>query len=899
MDMCRFSGPDDVEYRKVAAALQRMTAASPRSPNVSPFLTKEHRQQLRDSLGFDQIDARHMTIKRAHRKTCKWLKTKNEYLDWLNPGKIPEHHGFLWVKGNPGTGKSTLMKFAFDQAQRTMTDKIILSFFFNARGEELEQSTTGMYRSLLLQLLQRLPGLEAIFDSVPLTAWPRGGQIQWSVELLKDLFERAVQNLGRSWVVCFIDALDECNYDQVRDMVSFFERIGELAILSNIQFQVCFSSRHYPYITIAHGLELVLEGQEGHAQDIANYIDSDLKIGHSKDAEEIRAELQAKASGVFMWVVLVVDILNKEHDRGRIHALRKRLREIPAGLHDLFRDILTRDDRDRDELILCLQWVLFAESPLRPEELYFALLAGTDPESLGPWNQELATLAIIQRFIVDSSKGLAETTKSKKTPVVQFIHESVRDFLLKDNGLREIWPDLGDRFKGQSHEKLKECCLKYIRADLVGHPRLSEQLPKASSKDAVDLRGQTQKDFPFLKYAVRGVLYHANEAESEGIVQNGFLKSFPLQEWIYLHNLLEIYEARYHTPKANLLHQAAKNGHLAVAKLLVEAGADKEAQDNSGRTPLYWAAWNGHWEIAKLLIEAGADKEAKDSCGWTPLYRAAASGHSAVAKVLVEADIDKEVKDNGGRTPLHWAARNDHWEIVKMLVEAGADKEAKDDSGQMPLHRAAWNGRWESVKILVEAKADKEAKDNAGWTPLYQAAASGYSDVAKVLIEAGAKKEVKDNGGRTSLYWAARNDHSDVAKVLVEAGVDKEAKDVSGWTPLHWAAADSHWDVVKLLVEAGADKEAKDDSGQTPLHRAAGNSHLAVSKLLIEAGADKEAKDDSGQTPLFWAAWNGHWEIAKLLIEAGADKEAKDDSGQTPLHRAARNGHSAVARLFR
>lgn len=69
----------------------------------------------------------------------------------------------------------------------------------------------------------------------------------------------------------------------------------------------------------------MLEGQEGHSQDITNYLESELEIGKSKIAQQIRRELQEKALGVFMWVVLVVGILNKEHDRGRVHALRRRL----------------------------------------------------------------------------------------------------------------------------------------------------------------------------------------------------------------------------------------------------------------------------------------------------------------------------------------------------------------------------------------------------------------------------------------------------------------------------------------------------------------------------------------------------------------------------------------------
>lgn len=248
-------------------------------------LSKEQRQTLLDSLRFDQIDARQMTIKNAHSKTCKWLLHKSEYHDWLDGTKLSEHHGFLWVKGKPGTGKSTLMKFALAHARKTMKDRIVISFFFNARGEDIEKSTIGTYRSLLLQLLERLPALQSVFDSLGLSTSSASTDHRWSTESLKMLLEHAIQSLGESQVVCFIDALDECEETQIRDMISFFERVGELAASSGIRFQVCFSSRHYPHITIRKGLDLVLEGQEGHTQDITNYLETELKIGKSNVAQ--------------------------------------------------------------------------------------------------------------------------------------------------------------------------------------------------------------------------------------------------------------------------------------------------------------------------------------------------------------------------------------------------------------------------------------------------------------------------------------------------------------------------------------------------------------------------------------------------------------------------------------
>jgi GTP1/Obg family GTP-binding protein len=124
MDMCRFSGLDDMEYGKVVAALNRVQEATAKlSPTgVRSILNADERRSYLDSLRFDQIDTRHATIKTAHAKTCKWLLSKSEYQDWRDINKISEHHGLLWIKGKPGVGKSTIMKFACAVAKKIMRD---------------------------------------------------------------------------------------------------------------------------------------------------------------------------------------------------------------------------------------------------------------------------------------------------------------------------------------------------------------------------------------------------------------------------------------------------------------------------------------------------------------------------------------------------------------------------------------------------------------------------------------------------------------------------------------------------------------------------------------------------------------------------------------------------------
>ena len=557
MDMCRFTGPDDVEYKKVVAALHRMTQAISKQPREEQKLglNAEQRRLLLESLRFDQIDSRQMTIRKAHAKTCKWLLRNEKYLDWLNPSNLYEHHGFLWIKGKPGAGKSTLLKFLLANSRKSMKDSIVISFFFNARGEQLEKSTLGTYQSLLLQLLERIPTLEPDFDSLDLSIKGNFANYQWSVESIKALFKEAILGLGNTSVLCIIDALDECDEREIREMTSFFEHIGDLAVSEDINLRVCFSSRHYPHISMQRGLDLVLEGQEGHTQDITSYIESELKIGHSKVAKQIRIDLQEKASGVFLWVVLVVEILNKEHDSGRIHALRRRLQEIPGDLHELFRDVLKRDSRNRDDLILCLQWVLFAKHPLTPEELYYAIRSGENPQHLSSWDLEVS-ITDMKRFILDASKGLTEVTTSKN-PKCQFIHESVKDFLLKEHGLATIGPDLGSDFQGQSHERLKQCCINYM--NVSGAPYLGLDLPKASSEEATTLRKSANEANPFMEYAVHQVLFHADVAQGFNIAQGEFMQSLKLSDWIQLNNLLEKHQNRRYTPNASLRYIIAEH----------------------------------------------------------------------------------------------------------------------------------------------------------------------------------------------------------------------------------------------------------------------------------------------------------------------------------------------------
>jgi hypothetical protein len=210
-----------------------------------------------------------------------------------------------------------------------------------------------------------------------------------------------------------IDALDECREADVQEVVGFLEEVSKCALKANVTLSICLSSRHYPTIRIRKNLNLVVEEIKEHDSDIARYVHNKLE----EQDKDIEAEVLRKAGGVFMWVVLVVAILNRAYDEGKVEAMQQKLNELPGGLEKVFQTLLDEDNSKKHETICLLQWVLFTKRALRLEELYFGMMAGTQPETLLPWDRLKVTSEIMQRRITSSSRGLIEIRKGEDSTV--------------------------------------------------------------------------------------------------------------------------------------------------------------------------------------------------------------------------------------------------------------------------------------------------------------------------------------------------------------------------------------------------------------------------------------------------------------------------------------------------
>ncbi|KAJ2985713.1 hypothetical protein NUW58_g5388 [Xylaria curta] len=900
VDMCRFTGADDPEFHKASSALLRAQERLAqeqlaqeklaRERLVNSVLSSEQRDKLLKKLNFHGIDARYMTLKKAQRK--------------------------------PGTGKSVSMKYLHDNSLSPENGRLVLKFFFNARGQKLEHSVEGLYRSLLWQLIRALPvsslksyALNQLSTLDNVTPWP--------VEALKEAFSSSLMSAACHEVYCFIDALDESAEEEIRDMIRFFEDIGEKVADGQLNIRVCFSSRHYPHITIHRGLQLILEDEDEHSSDIRDYIHSQLRIDHGR--QEIEDEIFDRSSRIFLWAVLVIDILNRENDKGGDVSVRKRLQQIPRGLHDLFQDILTRDNDNMEEMILCIQCILFAKRPLRPEELYFAVQIGSDAEASTVWDKTSVPMKRINMFNLNASKGLAEVTK--ENPTVQFIHESVRDYLLRDGGLgkllhsQQLQMNLSE---AATHDTLKNICLRQI---LDG--RLAQRLAENRSNRA---------DMPFLQYAVAYILCHADSAQSQGSEQSDFLlKEFPRETWVKLDNQFQKHKIWHHKNEVSLLYLLAEQNLASLIHIHPRRHEGLLELNKAERfpSPILVAAISGNNEaVSALIFEAAAgvlaadrpqdlNKVEKDllkiprleselsnqknnpfyllslicSVGsvtlldalWdqivtvktTPLIHKHINGiyrlHISATQILVAANVDRTNTLDNIRRPTSF-------DIDMCLIQRGAQVDTITFDGRTALMKAVEADALETVEFLLGKSANPNISGRYEYGAVPCLYLANSSTMMKSLIQNNASFPY---GGRfsdpiksiPSLVSALGELSADeirhflrgIPNAMVIVKVLLEFKDrVAAWTLLD-----------RVLSIDGTTVTLKNIFGQFAPITDRFTSDLDALKLLshvVHNGIN--AEDLSGRTPIAVAAGGGDHNLVEYLLKLGADPNLKGRSGQ-------------------
>lgn len=170
----------------------------------------------------------------------------------------------------------------------------------------------------------------------------------------------------------------------------------------------------------------------------------------------------------------------------------------------------------------------------------------------------------------------------------------------------------------------------------------------------------------------------------------------------------------------------------------IRAGADLEARDASGRTPLLLATREDRVAVARRLIEAGADVNAKDAIQDTPYLYAAAEGRLHILELTLAHGANLRDTNRFGGTGLIPAAHHGHVEVVRRLLRTDIEVDHVNNLGWTALLEAVILGdggpmHAEIVRLLLEAGADPHLADGNGVTPLAHAERRGYEAIARLL----------------------------------------------------------------------------------------------------------------------------------------------------------------------
>ncbi|XP_034251058.1 ankyrin repeat domain-containing protein 17 isoform X2 [Thrips palmi] len=345
------------------------------------------------------------------------------------------------------------------------------------------------------------------------------------------------------------------------------------------------------------------------------------------------------------------------------------------------------------------------------------------------------------------------------------------------------------------------------------------------------------------------------------------------------------------------LMEAASAGHVDIVKLLINHGADVNAQSSSGNTPLMYGCAGGYSEVVKVMLEAGANVEDHNENGHTPLMEAASAGKVAVAKVLLDHGAGINTHSNEFKeSALTLACYKGHLDMVRFLLEEGADQEHKTDEMHTALMEASMDGHVEVAKLLLDSGAQVNMPTDSFESPLTLAACGGHVDLAMLLIERGANIEEVNDEGYTPLMEAAREGHEEMVALLLSQGANINAQtEETQETALTLACCGGFLEVADFLLKAGADLEL---GSSTPLMEAAQEGHLELVKYLLDQNANVTAQTQTGDTALTYACENGHTDVADLLLQYGSDLEHESEGGRTPLMKACRAGHQCTVKFL-
>ena len=775
--------------------------------------------------------------------TGSWILETAEYSTWSKASCS----SLLWIRGNPGCGKSTLAKLVVEESMKDMFEtshREIVYVYFSAEHHQLNDLARGLLGSIIHAItnhrIHERDTLQHILASIEdrsrsLPPW----RFQRFLEFLLQ------SDLSESRVYHFIlDGVDDSSW--VKEYV--LDILLNSSLLSNKRHKIkCMVCSRIVLAPPDGLMTLQLDLDKGPTrQDVAVFIRSSIQhmsVIHPDHAGKLRS-LETKLSDKIRRNFLLARLTVKEISRmitssstgvsdtftddwpSELEGMyQKMLRSIPSHYHLLAKQIFT--------------WITYAIRPLHILELREALMVKPPtviPASKLFWPGGYEDFSLKE----DLSEICGGLVTISRDYTVEFIHRTVRDYFLAQHD--NSYPDAFCVKWSYAHNYLAEACLQYLASDPDGARAMLDY------HDYWLTSAKPGYQCPFSQYASMYWSEHYRLAEAYNIYLPGMLQSS-------LERLILQKEAKCPTCKltdgpfhisVHMFYACIQMGFVNLGRTYLEMGVDINTTYHPyEETPLHLAVASCHLDMVNMLLTREASIEASTTgLGRTPLHLACSLGNIEMCILMIESGANKNARtEKYGETPLHLAVENGHLDIVQYLWATGADTNvATFVSGETPLHIAAAAGLWEESLCLLGGEVRMGAviscintSCDGQWErmrPMHRDIKLNvpYHEIRHTDRRTWDFREFcrflsTDSYDTTGFNYAFESQHG-------RRHADIEARTKEGWTALHLAAAHGHQTICELLLKYGADPTATTPLGKAAIQLARESRHLRLVSML-------------------------------------------------------------------
>lgn len=336
----------------------------------------------------------------------------------------------------------------------------------------------------------------------------------------------------------------------------------------------------------------------------------------------------------------------------------------------------------------------------------------------------------------------------------------------------------------------------------------------------------------------------------------------------------------------NLLREAVLLRDANAVKILLCFGANPNAVDGQGFTPLFSAAELGFFDAAKMLIKYGADPNMSAGPNAdTPLALAVLENKFDLVQLFLMYGGDcNRIMANGNTTLIRAIDRKTPKRVVELILNYGSDPNNKNGEGTSPMFQSVSMQRLDIATLLLDRGADPNlpGPKHLLWPSTYQ------PPFLRLLLSRGA--DYTKAPGIMELATSVNNIES--VRILLNAGVNPNAKKDGVYTPLCSAIRDNRADIVTLLLASGADPNVP--ASEYPCFKCVTHHRSHFLPQIIEAGGDPSEPRGIIEK----AVQHSNMDALIFLLDQGVDVNAKSQEGWTPLTTAIRENRAEMVDLL-